>query len=131
MRAKLAFPGGLRAKLFLSYAAIIVLCLTLAGSAFVVLLQPYQTSQALNRLSELVVPLGAQVRFMEVQGAGSADLSAFIDDQARALNVRILLIHQADQTVAHDTSGTLDGSSLVYEGRDTPPRESVIEGTID
>src|SRR5579871_2945753 len=125
------FPGGLRAKLFFSYAAIIVLCLTLAGTAFVYLLQPYQTQQALNRLAELVVPLGAQVRFMEVQGASAAEIASCLDEQGRDVGVRILLIQRSDQTVVHDTSGTLDGHSLVYQGRESPPRDSVLAGTVD
>src|SRR5512145_2408307 len=87
-----AIPCGLWTKLVISYAGIILICLALAGSAFVYLLQPYQTEQALNRMSELSIPLGVQVRFLETQGATAAQIAEFLDEQARHLDVRILLI---------------------------------------
>src|SRR6185436_2829138 len=102
-------PRGLRAQLVLSFAAIILLCLSLAGSAFAYLLQPYQTQQALNRLATLAVPMAVQVRILEIQGATTQELGAFLDDQADDLNVRVLLLRQNTSTVLHDTGTTLTG----------------------
>src|SRR5436190_1165117 len=103
-------PGGLRTKLVLAFAGVILLCLGLAGSAFVYLLQPYQTQQALTRLGELAVPLAFQVRFLEAQGTAPRDIANYLDDQASNLDVRILLVRQADKMVVHDTEDTLEGN---------------------
>ena len=86
----LAFTSQWLADVFRLLRGIIVLCLTLSGSAFVVLLQPYQTNQALNRLSDLMVPLGAQIRFMRV-GAGQTDLTCSWMIRPARWRVRITL----------------------------------------
>lgn len=99
-----AIPGGLWTKLVISYAGIVMVCLALAGSAFVYLLQPYQTQQALNRLSELAIPLGVQVRILETQGATPSQIAGFLEEQAQQLSVRIFLITQDGQTIVHDTA---------------------------
>jgi two-component system, OmpR family, sensor kinase len=125
-------PRGLRAQLVLSFAAIILLCLCLAGSAFAYLLQPYQTQQALNRLATLAVPLAVQVRILEIQGATTQEIGAFLDDQADDLNVRVLLLRQNTSTVIHDTGSTLNGRTLTFEA--TRPNDyfnPVMQGTAD
>src|SRR5436190_2540116 len=124
-------PGGLRTKLVLAFSTIILLCLALAGSAFVYLLQPYQTQQALTRLGELAVPLTFQVRLLEAQGATSREISSFLDDQGNNLGVRILLLRQPNQVVEHDTDDTLEGDSLVFEGSARSRGNLFIQGTVD
>src|SRR5690349_25064625 len=101
------FPRGLRTQLVLAFAAVILLCLSFAGSAFAYLLQPYQTQQALNRLATLAVPLAVQVRILEIQGATTQEIGGFLDDQAQELNVRVLLLRQNTATVIHDTGASL------------------------
>jgi len=126
------FPRGLRAQLVLSFAAVILLCLSLAGSAFAYLLQPYQTQQALNRLATLAVPLAVQVRILEVQGATPQEIGSFLDDQATDLSVRVLLLRQDTQTVMYDTGSTLAGRALKFQG--TRPNDyfsPVMQGTAD
>jgi signal transduction histidine kinase len=124
-------PGGLRTKLVLAFASIILLCLGLAGSAFVYLLQPYQTQQALIRLGELAVPITFQVRILETQGAGPREIASYLDDQANNLDVRILLLRQADQVVIHDTEDTLDGDVLVFGNSARSRGNLFIQGTVD
>src|SRR3954466_4107834 len=108
-------PRGLRAQLVLTFAAIILLCLCLAGSAFAYLLQPYQTQQALNRLATLAVPLAVQVRILEIQGATTQEIGSFLDDQSEDLSARVLLLSQNTSTVLYDTGKTLNGRTLAFE----------------
>ncbi len=125
------FPRGLRAQLVISFVAVILLCLALAGSAFAYLLQPYQNQQALNRLATMAVPLAVQVRILEVQGATPNEIGAFLDDQADDLNVRLLLLRQ-DNSVLYDTGATLAGRLLTFQG--TRPNDyfsPVMQGTVD
>lgn len=122
--------SSIRAKLILSHAAVILLALSLATLTFVYLLQPYQTQQAVDRLSALAIPLATQVRILEVQGGSSAEISAFLDEQARDLGVRILLVGLADRSVVHDTEGTLNGYTLVFEGV-RRPGGLILEGTAE
>jgi len=86
-----------------------MVCLALAGSAFVYLLQPYQTQQALNRLSELAIPLGVHVRILEAQGATPPQIAGFLEEQAQQLGVRIFLVTQDGQTIVHDTAHDIGG----------------------
>src|SRR5581483_4726334 len=122
----------LRAQLVISFAAVILLCLALAGSAFAYLLQPYQTQQALNRLATLAVPLAVQVRILDVQGSTPEEIGSFLDDQADDLNFRILLLRQDNSVVLYDTGGTLAGRIMHFQG--TRPNDyfsPVMQGTAD
>lgn len=123
--------GGLRTNLVLAFAGIILLCLVLAGSSFVYLLQPYQTQQALTRLGELAVPINFQVRLLETQGASAREISSFLDEQANNLGVRILLLRQSNRVVEHDTEDTLEGDTLVFETSTRSPGNRFVQGTID
>jgi signal transduction histidine kinase len=122
--------SSIGAKLILSHSAVILLSLSLAALTFVYLLQPYQTQQALDRLSALAIPLAAQVRILEVGGSAAPEIAGFLDEQAKDLGVRILLVRQSDQSVAHDTGGALVGYTLVFDGA-RRPGSLVLEGTAD
>lgn len=123
--------GGLTTRLVASFAAIILLCLALAGTTFVYLIQPLQTEQALRRLAELAVPLAVQVRILEAQGASAQEVAAYLADQAEGLGVRILLVRQAGQTVVHDTEGGLVGRTLTFERPLHPGQDPVLVGTVE
>jgi signal transduction histidine kinase len=126
------FPRSLRAQLVLSFAAVILLCLALAGSAFAYLLQPYQNQQALNRLATLAVPLAVQVRILEIGGSTTEEIGAFLDDQAEDLNVRVLLLRQDTGRVLYDTGATMEGRSLSLQS--TRPNDyfaPVMQGRAD
>ncbi len=116
-------------RLVAAFSAIILLCLGLAGATFVYLLQPYQTQQAMDRLAALALPLAIQVRILEYQGSTQPEIAAYLDDQAQALGVRILLVREVTQVVVHDTEEKLAGSRLVFAGA---PHQvpSVIQGTV-
>lgn len=118
-------------KLVAAFAGIILLCLGLAGAAFVYLLQPYQTQQALNRLAGLALPLAVQVRILELQGATPAEIGEFLEGQAKELRVRVLLVRLDDLEVAYDSGGGLSGYTLAFEGGRRPGLSPVLQGTVD
>lgn len=123
--------GAIGSRLVLSFAGIIVITLALAGTSFVYLLQPYQTRQTLNRLGNLALPLAGQVRMLEVQGGTAGQIGDFLNDQARELGVRILLISQTGHVVMHDTGRTLEGYNIVLEGERRAAMSWIIEGSVD
>lgn len=103
--------SALRVKLIITYALVIVLSLVLAGTAFAVVIQGYQTQRQLNELADNAVPLAFQVRALQRNGATAADLASFLRARAADLNVRIFLIGP-DQRIHLDTEGSLVGVSL-------------------
>lgn len=103
--------NALRVKLIVTYALVIVLSLVLAGAAFAVVIQSYQTQRQLNELSDNAVPLAFQVRTLQRNGATATDVSSFLQARAADLNVRIFLIGP-DLKIHLDTGGSLVGRSL-------------------
>ncbi len=117
-------------RLVAAFSIVILLCLGLAGATFVYLLQPHQSQQAMDRLAGLALPIAIQVRILEYQGATQPEIAAYLEEQAEALKVRILLVREDTQVVVHDTEEKLVGSRLVLEGV-TPRVPNVIQGTMD
>ena len=114
--------GSLRARLIASYAFVVFISLFLAGSGFLWLGQQYQMQREMQRLADIVLPLSAHVRYLELMGTPTADIAAFLDDQAQHLNVRLLLVRTADRVVAADTADELQGYILPPD-QDTPPEQ--------
>ncbi len=102
---------SLRGKLVATYSLIILLCLMLAGSAFVYLLRDYQRQIKLNQLSDLAVPISWQVRLLERSGLTPDQMASFLQDRAMEMGVRILLVDPAGQVVV-DTSNSLIGEQI-------------------
>ncbi len=102
---------SLRSKLVASYSLVILLCLLLAGFAFVYLLRDYQRQIKLNQLSDLAVPISWQVRLLERAGASPDQMALFLQDRASEMDVRILLVDPSGQVV-EDTNGSLRGSRI-------------------
>ncbi|HEY7064373.1 MAG TPA: HAMP domain-containing sensor histidine kinase [Chloroflexota bacterium] len=115
--------GSLRARLIASYAFVVFVSLFLAGSGFLWLGQQYLLQRETQRLADIVLPLSAHVRYLELMGTPTADIAAFLDDQAQHLNVRLLLVRTADRVVAADTADELQGYSLPPD-EDTPPEQA-------
>ena len=104
--------GSLSARLISSYAIVVFLSLLLAGTGFLWLGREYQMQREMERLADIVLPLSAHVRYLELMGTPTADIAAFLDDQAQHLGVRLLLVRTADRVVAADTSDELQGYIL-------------------
>lgn len=120
---------SLRAKLVASYSLVILLCLVLAGSAFVYMLRDYQRQIKLNQLSDLAVPITWQVRLLERAGTPPDQIAAFLQDRASEMDVRILLVDSNSGQVVADTDGTLQGGRIplaqASQPRDNPNTVSV------
>src|SRR5205814_1693403 len=83
--------ASLRARLTLAFAAIILVTLFLAGSAFVFILRDYQIRRETNRVAELTLPLSNQVRSLEQLGASTQEIVDFLARQADELDLRVVL----------------------------------------
>jgi two-component system OmpR family sensor kinase len=105
-------PGSLGARLIASYAFVVFVSLFLAGTGFLWLGQQHQMQREMERLADIVLPLSAHVRYLELTGTPTADIAAFLDEQAGHLNVRLLLVRTADRVVVADTADELTGYVL-------------------
>jgi len=115
---------SLRIKLAVSYSFIVLLCLLLAGSAFVYLLRDHQRQIKLNQLSDLAQPIAWQVRMLERAGASQEQVALFLRDRASEMDVRILLVDPAG-TVVEDTGNSLKGDQITApDPHPTPERVS-------
>jgi signal transduction histidine kinase len=97
--------------LTLAFAAIILLCLALAGTAVVFILQDYQASRETVRVADLAQPLSFQVRTIEQQGASRDEIVDFLDRQADELDLRIVVADNRGLVLA-DTDNSLVGQRL-------------------
>ncbi len=88
-----------------------MLCLLLAGSAFVYFIRDYQRQIKLNQVSDLALPLSWQVRLLERAGASRDQISSFIQDRGSEMGVRILLV-DTNGSIVGDSQGGLQGVRL-------------------
>ena len=112
------FPG-LRSKLVAAFALVIFLSLMLASAAFVYLLRDYQTQLKLNQLADLALPVSFQVRMLERVGASPAQIAVFLEEQAKEMNVRVLLL-DPQGTVLEDTRSQLRGRQVQFPSQHVP-----------
>jgi signal transduction histidine kinase len=103
---------SLYTRLMASYAFVVFVSLFLAGSGFLWLAQQHQQQREMDRLAEIVLPISAHVRHLELIGASTSEIAAFLDDQAQQLNVRLLLVRLDNRLVAADTTDELEGYIL-------------------
>jgi len=103
--------NSLRAKLILSYAAIIFLCLLLAGSTLLVTLRIYQTKLDIARLADRAIPLSFQIRDLLRRETPLQEISTRLQEQAEAMEVRILLLNDNGRII-EDTQGDLRGRQV-------------------
>mgnify|MGYP000026492056 CR=1 FL=1 len=102
---------SLRSRLVAAFALVIMLSLTLAGSAFVVMLRDYQAKLALNQLADVALPLSFQVGVLERSGSDSAEISRFLKEQAGELRIRVFLVDRRG-VIAIDSEGQWQGQSI-------------------
>lgn len=128
----MTFPlpfASLRNNLIASFAAVILLSLLLASSAFAYLLRDYQADREKDRLETASFRVTGQVVRAARAGQPQPIIDDLVDQSALADNVRVLLLNDRG-TVIHDT----DGNSWV--GRDFPTptssgrRANAFEGTL-
>lgn len=102
---------SLRSRLVAAFALVILLSLTLSGSAFVVLLREYQARLTLNQLADIALPLSFQVGVLERSGSEPTEIGRFLQEQASELSVRLFLIDSSGVIVT-DSEGLWQGQMI-------------------
>lgn len=102
---------SLRTKLIGVMVLVILLSLGLAGTSFIYQIRGYQRQMKFNQLADLAIPLSIQVRILESAGTSQSDIAAFLDEQAAAMGMRILLLDRQGQ-VLEDTTDDLTGRQI-------------------
>ncbi len=101
----------LRTRLILAFASVTLVSLLVALVGFLFLIQDREVSAARLRLAQLATPVSSQVQNLGQQGATEPQIVQYLDQQARALQVRFLLLDSSSR-VLDDTGGALEGQTL-------------------
>ena len=101
-------PRSLRARLILSFGALIFIALFLAGLTTVVLLKDAQEKSARERVGILTETIARQAIILEANDFSAEDIQHTLQEQ---YDVRILLVDR-DATVVGDTGESLRGSTI-------------------
>ena len=102
-------PRSLRARLILSFGALIFLTLFLAGTATVYLLRDEQEKTARERVGRLAEPIALRAAFLEAREVPPAQIEEVLKQEYSDL--RILLVDR-NSTVVTDTGATLRGQQI-------------------
>jgi signal transduction histidine kinase len=109
--------GSLRARLIVSFAAVVALAVFLSGAGALFLLRDEQEATARERFGRHAEPINERITSMLALGDSLADVRTYADGRAAELGIRILLIDE-DLYVVHDTAGELQGTYiLTFENR--------------
>jgi signal transduction histidine kinase len=100
---------SLRARLALTFAAVVAISLLVAAVSLFALLQGYSNRLVQARLDDVAVVAGLQARAMLNRGQTASQVLDYLEDQATSLDVRILLVDPRG-TVLRDVG---EGPSLV------------------
>lgn len=104
-------PHTLRGRLIAMNIFLIFLSLFSVSAIVMVSLRGYQAQVAVDRLVELSWPVSREVRLLIRAGATPAQIFSFLEDQARGLKVRFLLL-DSDNRVVEDTEKRLAGQTI-------------------
>ncbi|HEY82234.1 MAG TPA: HAMP domain-containing histidine kinase [Dehalococcoidia bacterium] len=83
---------SLRARLFVTYILVVVLCLGMVALAVTIIVQGQRDRLAMQRLDDMARPIYVQVRSLLRGQVSVGELWANLEEQARRNNVHILLI---------------------------------------
>ena len=97
-------PGSLRARLIVSFAAVVGLAVFLAGAGALFLLRDQQQENARERYGRHLEPLNDQVAAQRALGATLADVSRYLSGRAEDLGARVIMLDQ-DLLVVYDSAG--------------------------
>lgn len=103
---------SLRSKLIVSFIFVIFLSLLLASAASVFLLREYQTRIRLGQLENIAGTMSMQARLLERAGASPTQIALFLQDQAKEVGVRILLL-DPDGMVIEDSQEEMRGQQVL------------------
>jgi two-component system OmpR family sensor kinase len=96
-----------RARLFATYALIVVICLGLVALLVTVLLQGYRDRLTMERLDNMARPIYVQVRSLVLGNVTSRQLWASLEEQAQKNNVYIIMASSDGNIVRQITPGQL------------------------
>jgi signal transduction histidine kinase len=102
---------SLRLTLSLAFAAVILLALLLAGSAFVFFRRADREQQTLEHLAAVAPQVTLELRAVQRAGAGPESVADLLRQAARANDVRVLLLDRRG-IVTEDSGDNLRGSTL-------------------
>jgi signal transduction histidine kinase len=94
-----------RTRLFVSYALIVFICLSLVAIAFSLVLQSYRDRLVMESLDNIARPIYVQVRSLVSGNVTTAELWSNLEEQARINNVYILLAGSKDEILRQITPG--------------------------
>lgn len=115
--------GSLRARLIVSFAAVVGLAVFLSGAGALFLLRDEQEASARERFGQHAQPINEHITSMLALGQSLADVRTYTDERAQDLGLRVLVI-DGDLKVVHDTSNELQGQYiLAFENRRIPVTE--------
>jgi len=83
---------SLRARLFVTYILVVVLCLGMVALAVTIIVQGQRDRLAMERLDDMARPIYVQVRSLLRGQVSVGELWANLEEQARRNNVHILLL---------------------------------------
>jgi len=99
---------SLRARLIVSYIAIILICLVLVGLASIFLLLRFQAELVVSRLVDAAVPTAYRVYSFLQRNLTPVEITKLLEEQAEKQEVRILLLAPGGRVLA-DTQGDWTG----------------------
>lgn len=104
----------IRTRLSLAFAAVIVLALLLAGTAFVALRRGARERSTLEHLAAVAPQVTLELRAVQRTGAGPEQIAELIRQASRDRDVRVLLVDRRG-VVTEDSGATLKGKPLAIE----------------
>jgi hypothetical protein len=115
--------GSLRARLIISFAAVVGLAVFLSGAGALFLLRDEQEATARERYGRHAERINERITTMLALGGSLADVREYADGRAAELGVRLLIVDD-DLNVVHDTDGRMQGQVvLTFENRSIPLTE--------
>ena len=114
--------GSLRARLIISFAVVVALAVFLAGAGALLLLRDREQAAAREGYGRHAEPLNERVSSMLGQGIPLTEIERYLEQRARDLDLRLLLVDQSSGgagRTAFDTGGLLtDQYVLSFENPD-------------
>jgi len=109
------FLWSIQVKLIAAFVGVAVVALALAAGAFVVIHRGEQEDQALNEVVAASPAIFGEFTIRSLRPDPDVPLDTFVENVAKAHNVRVLLLDPAG-TVVQDSGGSLAGKQI-----DLPP----------
>ena len=103
---------SLRARLFVSFALLVLLALVMAGAVFVALRRGRSDHDTLDRLAAAAPEISLELRVLSERGATPQQVGDYLHEVAHDRSLRVLLVDWRDGLVVDDTGTGLRGKRL-------------------